>query len=728
MGGAVQSSLKRWVPLGKEDEGSRDPGILLERLLHGSKASVSVDEVARLYAAGNDCIVGDRFPEDLLVFSQLLGLVQKADSVSVDRHEVLALVHKMNSPEKLMKSLFALVTQEPFEMDLLKSCKEYALTQFIDEMLASRCRIIDFMNAVIQLVHQASGELASFPRWTSSASFLCRLGFAQSSLELFKYINGTRTASGTSLFADFLLSSSFDGFEGDFEDMVTRMMIQFGFWLENKKLYELALMWLDSFDINILSTTSVVCTDLLSCLAYVRGVLCLVLERPQALELLLEASLAFPTEKADSPLLRFITGGESWDRLVCLKHCIDLASTHHRQELVRDFCGEALQLLEKASELSLLDLHISEESMHLQLALDVSLRYFEVLLELEEPLAAFSAISSVPSVFEKPHSCVDRLVDFLITHQEHRPLLAQLPWGQWWPSVCSFLESKGCHRILFSLQCSRADYKSATTTAYNLAINNQNLEEARLLLILGKQTLLLSQDDAWFVSNGQIITPNDMETAIILFEVKQFVLERVPDAALDPESLQNHLFAYGAYKLAFKLVKALSLPLDPVFRELAQELVYHQQTKNSPVEALQWIHLWLEGTECVRLDPAAAIGKIIQQCLASEGSSHYFTLVAETILETGGQLPSWLKSDLMLVDSSALVRLLLKHGHNDESIECGVETILQQTRALFERPSKYYNCITASALDSLLSQSNLVQREALDRAWQGYLEASQRAS
>lgn len=722
MGGAVQSSLKRWVPLGKEDDGSRDPGIFLERLLQKGKASVAPEEVAKLYVAGNDCIVGDRFPEDLSVFAQLLALVEDASTVPVDRHEVLALVHKLNSPEKLMKSLFALVTQEPFEMDLLRSCKDSALTQFIDEILTSRCRILDAMNAVIQLVHEASGEQASFPRWTSSASFASRLAFALASLELIKYINGTRTASGTSLFADFLLSGCFAGFEGDFEDMIGLLMVQFGLWLENKKLYELALMWLDSFDLNVLGTTSPLSTDLLSCLAYIRGTLCLCLERPQALELLLEASLAFPAEEAQSPLRRFVSGGEAWDQLLFLKHCVDLASGHCRPELVRDFCAEALQLLERASELSLLDLHLSEEGMHLQLALDISLRYFGVLLELEEPLAAFSAISMVPNVFDKPHSCVDRLVDFLATHAEHRQLLAQLPWGQWWPSVCTFLESKGCSRILFALQCSRADYKSAATTAYRLAVGNSNLEEARLLLILSKQTLLLCQDDAWFVIDGRIITPDEMESEIVLCQAKLFVLERVPEAALDPESLQSHLFSYGAYKLALELAKSGKSSLAPIFQELAQELVYHQQTKDSPAEALQWIDLWLEGTECVRLDPAAAIGKILQRCLSTEGASHYFTLVAETILEARGTLPQWLKSDLMLIDSSAHVRLLLKYGHVDEAVDCGREAIIQQTRASFDRPSRHANCMTASVLDSLMAQASLSQKEELDRAWRGFIE------
>lgn len=683
----MQSSLRGWASLDSSPREDGDPGILACRLLNGAASGEQAMQMYQRAGPASEQICYDRFPEDVLVFAELTQLIAQPN---VDRHEVLALVHKIHSPEKLAKSLFELATVKPLDVELLEGSP--SLVGLVDEVAASRCAVLERLILVIETVHEASGQDV-FPRWSFSASFLLRCQFGLKALALLRHMNGAKTACSSSLFADFLGSLQPDDeflveTGKDFEETMALIVAKLGFWLEAKGLGELALLWLDTFSLDVRQSTVPVPAGVEGVFAYLRGRLCLGLGREaEAVGALLQASLLPPDAE---PMRQLVCGGAPWDRLQFLAHCADLAVRSRMPGAAVELCGEALAA-RPAADLSLAGLQLAPGGA-LGAAVDLAATQFACLLELDRPQEAFAAISLVPDVGERPRACARQLVAHLLAHGEHQALLTQLPWGAWWdseviPAVQTLAAggSFGHYRLLFALHSSRSDFKRAAAAMHRLAQHlragtrplQDSLDEILLALMLARQTLLLCREDCWLLEQGEVRTPADLAADIALAEAQQFVLERRPAAVVDTlDALVGGLFAYGAYRLALRLLRAFGQSVDGVFAELAQELVYHQQQQEQPqpepgpAGALEWVDLWLEGTECVRLSPAAAIGKVLAACIAGYPAgerSHYCAIVARAVLAAGCALPAWLQAAFLAADPGCYIRLLLRFGRGDDA-------------------------------------------------------------
>jgi hypothetical protein len=380
----------------------------------------------------------------------------------------------------------------------------------------------------------------------------------------------------------------------------------------------------------------------------------------------------------------------------------------------------------ETSEPSLDGLDLGGASSALHAGLEIALTHFRSLLELGEIEQAFAAIEAVPQVFDKPRDCFRLLVSYLLNGDKSlRRHFIELPWGIRWFDLLAILEERHEFNMLFSLHSFRSDYKQAAMVLYRLAQREANLEESRMLLILAKHTLLLCAElDSWFVHEHHIVTPDHLETEIILKEAQQFVLEREPDR--DPEhhgALLETLFKYGAYKLAIKLSKALRLDLGPVFYELAQEFIFYQKSPElADPEALQWVDLWLEECAYVLLNPAIAIGTIIKEQLDKERSLQLFEIVCEAILQSGLSLPSWLMEDLARFDISLLIRCLLKVGKSDEALKAALEAFTRLSSLLVDG-APCPDFVTHRTLGSLRAALLPLQLDQLHKAEQGLQEA-----
>lgn len=716
--------------------GETDSGIFMAQFLSGSIDAQDLDCLYRRKLYNREIICSERFPEDLLVFSQLLSLViaqessqsvtdqnNSAMATGVDRHEVLALVHKLHSPEKLMKSLLNISTLNPFEW-IFSNKFDSGIVSVINEVMESRILVLSRVIAIIDIVHEASKE-DSFPRWSHSKAFLARCQFALDCFGLLKYINETRTASGSSLLAQFIQDSPSITNRLIFEETILLLIINFGLWLEEKGLNELGLLWLDSFNTNIPITTVPIDSDLEGCFNYVRGRLCLHLGREKEfLHLMTQVSLLFPSGKQNGYLQSIIANGQVWDQIKFLSHCIELSS--ESPFLVYNLSSMALMLFveDETEQLAFDSLCLKDVEQLSCSKLGLSLACFEALLRLDKPSDAFNLLHSIPNIQNNRINAVRSLAKYLIV--KNKSLLIQLPWGEWYETLIEFLEewskTNPTHlSLLYSLHSSRANYKTATACLIRLARSLDNWEEVHMLLLLAKQTLLLCHpNDTWLLLDKTIISLSDIDREIAIAESVAFVIERTTTlfSPNDIEFLLSQLFSFGAYRIAIKLLQAHGRSVEPVLVELAQELVYHQQNRISDPSVLEWIDLWLENTECVALDPSESIGKILRGLLADH--SEYYSVVVDTILQSQMvRIPEWLHDDHVNYDVNAHLRLLMQHGYAEDAVlRIAHDVIIQQTKRLVESSLPITNSLSPDLIRSIPSES-------LQASYQDYLHKSQ---
>lgn len=539
------------------------------------------------------------------------------------------------------------------DLPLRVELDEVSAVASIDEWLSNRIVILERLALAIEAVHQASSQ-GVFPRWTQSGAFLVRVKFALASIILLRHLNGTKTASGSSLLVQFLLSRQFEPLDSPLEEQMVLVLVQFGSWMFEKGLYELALMWMDSFEANVLASTSPLESSQLAAFFFVRGKLCLALDRLQeAIDYFLQTALLYP---ADNTILTIELVWEG-TRLSFLKHCIDLAVAFDAPEVTRQLASQALLY---ATDASMETLCLADEQVP---RLEIAQSYFKALLQLGRPKEAFSSLSLVPE--HGWEDCVTSLVNHILATD--KSLLVQLPWGRWSDLVVALLEAgtKGdisYYRLLFALHSTRSDFQAAATCLYRLASQLQACHlfgEAHSVLILAKQTLLLASQDPWIIIDGQLITVPVLGRMCVLVEAQDFALRRKETVISDVDELVSVLFVYGDYQLAIKLLQAHQLPLEPVIIELVQQMVIYQSSAvEVKPETLEWVDLWLEGTECVLANPAASIGKVIQSCLDQLKEPHLWCFAAECVLQNSGTLPSWLKDGCQARDPERLARLL----------------------------------------------------------------------